>query len=683
LGTGVLYYVFLDPHFSWESKSVAGVFSVLVFGMMGLALTIAYDRIRSTRALLASEVTTTQTLYDGVAEQSVVGTYVIEEGVITQANDEAARIFGCSDRSELLGRSPVDFIAPAGRKRLLEFMYRRARGEIDEFRDSFDVDRADGSSTEIEIHARTTTVEGRRVAVAIVVDVGERNAADRKLAESEALLSTTSRIAMVGGWQFSVPDMRGTWTDEVARIFEVGDVDPAEIGFGRDLCVGTSKEAFALALDGAMHDGKEFDLELEVVTPAGTKKWVRVVGQPVSEDGEIVRVVGATTDVTQRHETRSALETLNERFELAAKASGLGVWDWDLRAGRLYWDDRMYGLYGRAKDEFVVSGSSWLECVHSADREEVQSSLEVAIAAGTPFDRVFRIVYPNGEIHYIKTYSEVSRDASGQPLRLTGVNLDISELKEAEHEVMELNATLERRVELGTAEVMAANKELEAFAYAVSHDLRTPLRAMTGFCRALDEDYGDQLDDNARQYMQFITTAAKNMGELIDGLLVLSRATRGELERVAVDVSAMSLTALEGCAMESPDRNVAWTIEPGIVVHGDPRMVEALLSNLISNAWKYTTGTESAHIKVSKTQEDDREWVCVEDNGAGFDQTYADQLFEPFRRLHRQDEFPGIGIGLATVQRIANRHGGEIRATGEPGKGARFCFWLPSEERPA
>lgn len=242
---------------------------------------------------------------------------------------------------------------------------------------------------------------------------------------------------------------------------------------------------------------------------------------------------------------------------------------------------------------------------------------------------------------------------------------------------IDLYQNLERRVAERTAELTAANMELDAFAYAVSHDLRAPLRAMSGFAQALAEDHGDRLTGEARVYLDQIGIASRKMGELIDGILVLSRSTRGELCRDAVDISALATRRLEELARAEPARRVATSVEPGLAAHGDGRMIEAALDNLLGNAWKYTARAAAPAIRVYAEERDGRRWICVADNGAGFDMAHAERLFKPFQRLHRQDEFPGLGVGLATVQRIVHRHGGELAATAAPGVGATFRFTLP------
>ena len=244
---------------------------------------------------------------------------------------------------------------------------------------------------------------------------------------------------------------------------------------------------------------------------------------------------------------------------------------------------------------------------------------------------------------------------------------------------IDLIQNLERRVEQRTAELSTVNRELESFAYAVSHDLRAPLRAMSGFSQALQEDFGAQLTGEARVYLEQIGIASRRMGELIEGLLTLSRSTRGELQRDRVDFSALAERRLDELAAAEPGRRVAVSVEDGLVVQGDARMLAAVMTNLVDNAWKYTGKAAAASIRVHAEIRDGRRWYCVADNGAGFDMAHAARLFQPFQRLHRQDEFPGIGIGLVTVQRIIHRHGGEIVAAAAPDQGATFCFTLPED----
>jgi light-regulated signal transduction histidine kinase (bacteriophytochrome) len=238
--------------------------------------------------------------------------------------------------------------------------------------------------------------------------------------------------------------------------------------------------------------------------------------------------------------------------------------------------------------------------------------------------------------------------------------------------------TTNRELQQTTTQLEAANQELEAFAYSVSHDLRAPLRAIDGFSQAIEEDYHDKLDDEGRQYLSRVRRASQRMGSLIDDMLQLSRLSRSHMHIETVDLSSMAADILRELQETQPQRQVQWQIQPDIRVSADRHLVRAALTNLLSNAWKFTSRLDLARITFGARREDGDTVCFVQDNGAGFDMTFADKLFGAFQRLHGQEEFSGSGIGLATVKRIIHRHGGQVWATGEPDKGATFYFRLPN-----
>lgn len=244
-------------------------------------------------------------------------------------------------------------------------------------------------------------------------------------------------------------------------------------------------------------------------------------------------------------------------------------------------------------------------------------------------------------------------------------------------QVQEAQQRLEARVVERTARLEAANAELEAFSYSVSHDLRAPLRSIDGFSQALSEDAADRLEAKDKAYLQRVRAAAQRMGELIDDLLELSRVGRAELRREPVSLSEIGLAVAADLKRAAPDRQIALDIQSGLVADGDCRLVRIVIENLLGNAWKFTRHVAPARIELGEERVDGDRAYFVRDNGAGFDMRYMDKLFRPFQRLHGEAEFPGTGIGLATVRRIIDRHGGRAWAKGAVGAGATVYFTLP------
>jgi PAS/PAC sensor signal transduction histidine kinase (EC 2.7.13.3) len=267
---------------------------------------------------------------------------------------------------------------------------------------------------------------------------------------------------------------------------------------------------------------------------------------------------------------------------------------------------------------------------------------------------------------------------------VTTMAMDVTERRHAEEEVWAYREHLEELVRERTAELEAANREMESFSYSVSHDLRAPLRALDGFSAILAQEYPDRLDERGRGYLGRIRGAARTMALLVDGLLSLARLNRQELTVAPVDLSALARrVGAERMALE-PGRAVRLLVPDGLATEGDPRLLQILLENLIGNALKFTSSRPEATIEMGREERDGESVFFVKDDGVGFDMAYASKLFLPFQRLHQASEFPGTGIGLATVHRIVTRHGGRIWPEATPGAGATFYFTLgPGRADPA
>ena len=276
------------------------------------------------------------------------------------------------------------------------------------------------------------------------------------------------------------------------------------------------------------------------------------------------------------------------------------------------------------------------------------------------------------------TYAPVPGDVGQDIDRLVQIE-DVTDRLRAEAQVLALNRTLEARVEARTRDLTRVNEELESFAYSVSHDLRAPLRAIDGFSRLLAERHGDRIGEEGLEYLARVRNAASRMGTLIESLLKMARLGRGGIKAVPLDLSRMASDIVAELRAEDPAREVEVRIAPDLRADGDQTLLRSLLQNLLGNAWKFTCDVPHARIEFGLTGEGE---FYVRDNGAGFPPEYAGKLFRPFQRLHTQEEFAGHGIGLASVKRIVERHGGSIRADGRPGEGATFFFTLPGESEP-
>lgn len=321
-----------------------------------------------------------------------------------------------------------------------------------------------------------------------------------------------------------------------------------------------------------------------------------------------------------------------------------------------------------------VFGSPLSAFMPDIHQEDLSAAIVQSLATGETINFEAPARTADGTVRWFASRLVVIRDENNP--RVVLVVTDIDERKKAEEEISRLNTELEQRVRTRTAEYEAANRELESFAYSVSHDLRAPLRAINGFSQILTDEYGEALDETGRDHLARIRAATLRMGGLIDDLLNLSRVTRSELKRVRVNLSEVAVEVADNLHRAYPERTVEMHIHPDIVAEVDASLVRIILENLLNNAWKFTAHSPQARIEFGRMVEESEFVYFISDNGAGFNMAYADKLFGPFQRLHAPGEFEGTGIGLATVQRIVQRHGGRIWARGQEGAGATFFFTL-------
>lgn len=391
----------------------------------------------------------------------------------------------------------------------------------------------------------------------------------------------------------------------------------------------------------------------------------------------VERALGEAEERRQRKRTEEALRVSEEHFRQIAENIHEVFWMAEPQTRKMIYISPAYEeIWGRSWAGLYENPASFLDAVHPEDRKRVVDELAVQ-KDGLPFDHEYRIIRPDGAIRWIRDRGSPVKDKTGRVSYYVGVAWDITDRKQAEDEIRSLNAELEQRVARRTAELEAANKELEAFSYSVSHDLHAPLRAINGFTGILSQNYSKQLDEEGRRTLDFVCAEAKRMDQLIRDLLAFSRTGRQSMQCREIDMHALAQTVFDECAAQAPNRNLQFKLHPLPPARGDLALLRQVWVNLIFNAIKYTRPKDTAVIEIGSRTEGGELLYYVKDNGAGFDMDYVKKLFVPFQRLHSLEEFEGTGVGLALVQRIIHRHEGRVWAEGKINEGATFFFTLP------
>jgi PAS domain S-box-containing protein len=397
--------------------------------------------------------------------------------------------------------------------------------------------------------------------------------------------------------------------------------------------------------------------------------------------GHVLGVMAAARDITETELLQDALRASEVRLRVLFDHAPIGAGEVTL-GGELVRINRYFCQFvGYTADE--VLSMRWLEDFLPSDNIEVDLAIQQRLLSGEidTYSADRRFIQKGGGVIWGEVQRSLVRDPAGRPLLYIDTVRDITAEREAEAEVRTLTAELEARVEQRTAELELSNKNLQAFSYSIAHDLRTPLRGLNGFSEALLEEFGELLGETGCSYAERIQAASERMGTIIDDMLRLSQVTHTDMNLEAVDLSAEVAAIADGLRSVDPGRRVSFAIQEGVWVTADPILIRTVLDNLVENAWKFTAGREDATIEFAAAATEDDATVCcyVRDNGVGFEAAYADKLFQPFQRLHTTREFPGTGVGLASVQRIVERHGGRTWAQGAVDAGATFYFTLAAQ----
>ncbi len=453
--------------------------------------------------------------------------------------------------------------------------------------------------------------------------------------------------------------------DEIGRI-NIDELVPA-----------SSQTGHVDLIDGFFSNPKQRKMqssrEVKAMTRSGKEISVEIGLSPIDSLGEKAVLVSAT-DVSFKRRLESALARNNRTLTLALNTAEIGVWSWTVGNVAQSWDERMFRLFHIKRSTNKVLYEDWRKTIHKDDLARVERTFDMALKSIDPLSYHYRVYTSDGQLKWFK--GAVVCEKLGQSQRLVGITFDETEERMSHQSMNSINQELERRVERRSQDLQKANKELESFSYAVSHDLRSPLRSIDGFSNILSKSLDSKMDEQERDYLGRIRAAAQRMGGLIDDMLHLSRITRADLIPKRLDLVELAKSFMDQLSEIEPHRDVEFICPESLFTRGDSALLRIVLNNLLSNAWKFTANKEKARIELGLTRIGEERVFFVKDNGAGFDIKYVDKLFVPFQRLHNSSEFQGNGIGLATVRRVIDRHGGRVWAEGESDQGATIFFTL-------
>jgi PAS domain S-box-containing protein len=604
---------------------------------------------------------------------------VDEHSVYTWANQPGMAFFG----EDVIGKEASFYFLGE------QHTYRAVQPLFDGNEDTLYVEswqrRKDGQKRLLAWWCRVLKDESGRVtgALSSAIDITERRQEEDTLREHEQRLASIYATAGDVIFYLAVePNERYRFVSVNPAFYKITGLPNAEV-IGKVVHEVIPEPSLSLVLTNyrkAIAEKAVVRWEETTDYPAGQLIGEVSVAPVFDENEHCTHLVGTVHNVTERKRAEEALRDSRRMLQTVLDAIPSAV----------FWKDRNLNYLG--------GNHTWLETVGLKTADEVVGKSDYDLPWGKKEADSYReydrrvmdsgvpendIIEPyrqaDGTRAWAKTNKMPLRDTEGNIIGILGTYEDITERKQAEEEIRRLNTELEQRVRDRTAQLENTNQELEAFTYSVSHDLRAPLRGIDGWSMALLEEYNDALDEKGRQYLHRVRSETQHMGQLIDDLLQLSHVTRSTMQKQDVDLTAIAHSIAARLQETQPQRQISFLIQPGMVAKGDARLLEIALTNLLDNACKFTGTLAVAHIEFGQAGEENQKAFFVRDDGVGFDMTYADKLFGVFQRLHKASEFPGTGVGLATVQRIVYRHGGRVWAEAAVGKGATFHFTLAEE----
>lgn len=514
--------------------------------------------------------------------------------------------------------------------------------------------------------------------VALITDISEQQQAEAGLRESEARFRQMADTAPVLVWMSGTDKLcnyfNKPWLDFTGRTLE------QEMGNG--WAEGVHPDDFQRCLNtyvNAFDARQKFKMEYRLRRNDGEHRWLLDTGVPrFAPTGEFLGYIGSCVDIHDRNLAEATLRDSEERYRILTEVSPQAIWMGDRDGGITYCNQYWFDYSGLTMEQ--TAGYGWIDIIHPDDRERVFKTSMQAVANATNYEAEIRFRrVSDGSYRWHIVRGLPFRDAAGQIIKWVGIASDIHDRKVAEAALQQLNEMLEQRILERTAQLEAANKELESFSYSVSHDLRSPLRHIVGFIELLQKRHSSTtlLDETSQRYLRIIAETTKQAGILVDELLTFSRMGRTEMRYININMEQLVQDIKRDLQTLNPRRTINWHIESLPEIQGDPSMLRLVLRNLIDNAVKYTQTRNPAEITVGSTDNENEVVFFVQDNGVGFNMQYVHKLFGVFQRLHSDPQFEGTGVGLANVQRIIHRHNGRVWAEAIVDNGATFYFSLP------